>query len=90
MQRNGAAPVFSFLLCVWGRACGLTELIHNPGSASTRGPVDLVRRHVIQRLVSSLRVVKDKVGKTKRGRESLWESHVRAQRLPLNIGVFLP
>ena len=61
MQRNGAAPVFCFFLCFWGSVCGLTELIHNPCSASTRCPVDLVRRHVIQRLVSSLRVVKHKV-----------------------------
>ena len=48
MQRNGAAPAFCVLWCFWGRGCGLSELIHHPGSASTRGPVDLVRRHVIQ------------------------------------------
>ena len=61
MQRNGAAPMCCFFLCFRGSGCGLTELIHNPGSASTRCPVDLVRRHVIQRLVSSLRVVQHKV-----------------------------
>ena len=56
MQWNGAAPVFSFLLCFGGgRVCGLTEVIHNPCSASPRGPVDLVRGHVTQRLVSAFR-----------------------------------
>ena len=48
MQRNSAGPGVCFLLCFSGRGCGLTEVIHNPGSASTRGPVDLVRRPVIQ------------------------------------------
>lgn len=61
MQRNGAAPAFCVLLCFWARVFGLAELIHNPGSASTRGPVDLIRRHVIQRLVSSFRVVTHEV-----------------------------
>ena len=61
MQRNGAAPAFCFFLCFWASVFGLAELIHTPGSASTRCPVNLVRRHVIQRLVSSLRVVKYKV-----------------------------
>ncbi len=61
MQRNGAAPVFSSLLCFWASVFGLAELIHNPGSAATRCPVDLVRRHVIQRLVYSFRVVKHEV-----------------------------
>ena len=53
MQRNGAAPMFCFLLCFWRRGCGLTELIHKPGSASPPS-VDRVRRHVMQRRVSSL------------------------------------
>ena len=61
MQRNGAAPIFCVFLCFWARVLGLIELIHNSNSASTRGPVDLVRRHVIQRLVLSLRAVKRKV-----------------------------
>jgi hypothetical protein len=61
MQRNGAASVFSSLLCFLASVFGLAELIHNPCSDSTRDPVDLVRRHVIQRLVESFRVVKHEV-----------------------------
>ena len=61
MQRNGAAPAFCFFLCFWASVFGLAELIHTPGSASTRCPVNLVRRHVIQRLVSSFCVVQHEV-----------------------------
>ena len=81
MQRNGAAPAFCFLLCVWGHVFGLAELIHNPGSASTRGPIDFVRYHVIPRLMSSFCVVPYEVIHQSR-------QQFRQRRVPSQIDVF--
>ncbi len=59
MQMDGAAPVFCFYFCK--RFFCLTVLVHNPGSAATASTINLIRRVVAQRLVSSFRVVKYKI-----------------------------